>query len=173
MSWSLLRALALFAALLAPTAAVGCGADADAQTASAKHAIDAGVATVKVGKATLGGTPGCWPTERTVTFDRATLVMTWPACASSAPAGSGGTPYAEVTRTLTAAEASRVEAALAALTYVENPSCSAYDGLDYFMDATSKAGAVVQYSAYNVNCYGYRQAAGLPSLYALFEELRG
>lgn len=146
----------------ASTSAGACSADA--------RCVDASVASVRVAKVTLGAVPGCVPSQRTVTYERSTGVMAWPACDASA---TGGTSYAEVRRTLSAVEAKRVEDALAALTYVEHPTCGGYDGLEYFMDTTATSGAIVQYSAFDINCYGYRQAAGLPALYALFEELKG
>jgi hypothetical protein len=164
MAPSLLRALPI-AILLA-----GCSSSGEAAgPTTAPHAIDASIVSVRVGKANLGAAPGCDPTYRNATYDRPSQQMSWPACTASGSAAS----YAEVTRTLTSAEASQVEAVLAGITYQADPPCQGlYDGLEWFLETKNAANVTVEYSASNVNCTGYRLATDLPKLYELLAQLR-
>lgn len=172
------RAFACLLALLA--CAAGCGSSSASAfapgDAALPHAIDEQIVSVRVGKANLGSAASCDPEFRTVLYDRASRRMSWPACAlpSTGPSSDAGTPYPAVERALGDAEVARVEAALAAITYEEHPVCEGlYDGREWFMETKTAGGVVVQYSATNVNCYGYRLASGLVQLYDLFTELRG
>lgn len=153
------------------------GTKAVSSTESPKRVFTDDSGSFTLAAVTLGGV-GCDPNRREMTYDRASRQMTWPACTGpDAPPPTGtvpykGTPYALSERVLTPTEAEEVEAAIAKLTYTENPPSGFYDGLDYFLTTTSATGAEQKYSAYNVNNYNYRKVPALKSLYDLFAVLR-
>ncbi len=140
-----------------------------------RFAIDPSVVHVRLTRAVLGGDAGCHSENRSVDYDRVTHEMKWPGCAAgdTPSPGGGGSDYPSSSRVLTAAEVTRVEAALTSVTYTDPPKCGGYDGLEYFMTTTDAAGGGEQkYSAYDINCYGYRNAPKIVDVYALFVELR-
>jgi len=97
--------------------------------------------------------------------------MTWPGCEAD-PKFPNAEPYASVERVLSAAEAAKVETVLGSITYTTNPPCGGYDGREWFM-RTESSGGEIEYSAGNINCYGYRLAPGIVDAYRLLESLRG
>ncbi len=140
-------------------------------------AIDDAVVEVELERALLGGMSGCNFDYRSVRYDRRTRMMTWPGCTPVAGQKPGG-DYDAVARVLDPAEASRVENALRAIWYTAPPpkgpgapACAVYDGLDYFMQTTNAAGAVVSYSAYGINCPDMPTAPGVAQAYEVLRDL--
>jgi hypothetical protein len=154
------------------------GSTSSAADGGTLYAVGAGVARVHIDYVFLGQVPGCFPPYRPVDYDRESHSMSWPACSggeagapSSPPPGDAG---AAVSRVLSSGEAQQVEAALRAVTYVDNPPCGGEDGNEYYMTTFDAAGhKVALYSAYDINCYGYPAAPGMQSVYELLAMLRG
>ncbi len=146
---------------------------ADPPPTPGKPVFDEKVVHLRLAKVNLGGAPWCTPEFRSVDYDRSTMKMSWPGCASADGDAGRGTPYPSVERLLTPDEAVKIEIALHALTWRDPPPCGSYDGREYFLTTTSSDGDEQKYSAYDINCTHYRVAPGIVDLYALFEAFRG
>jgi hypothetical protein len=160
------------AATPSPTSAAQAPGVAGPDTTAPDYAVDATVTKVKLENAFLmgGAQPACPASSFfewvTMTYDRGTHVATWHFCDDVKGA------FVDAQRTLAASEVAKVEASLAAITYVENPACAGMDGKITMMTTTTAAGVTQLYVDANVNCYtdGRR---GAPKLDDTFELLKG
>ncbi|HWL86465.1 MAG TPA: hypothetical protein VNO21_11720 [Polyangiaceae bacterium] len=181
------RALLLFSAsLIASFAAMACGGSDTAPTPGDPSARGPGdgqpqtntnpgndvavtdaVTRVEFGQAWLGAasTPGkCEEHYVGMTYERTTHAATWHEC-------QGGN-VVDAARTLTQDEASRVEASLAAITYVNHPPCAGYDGLSVTMTTVRADGTSQQFVKENINCYDFPAAPKLGDAFSLLLALR-
>jgi hypothetical protein len=149
--------------------------DSATPDAGALLVIDPSVASITIQYVDLG-TAYCFSPYLPVTYDRVAHVMTWPPC----PADSGfdapdpGPDAGGPARMLSASEAQSVEKALAALTYVNDPTCGGEDGDEYYLTTYDAAGHAIRlYSGGAINCTSYPEAAGIQAVYDLFVQLHG
>lgn len=133
------------------------------------HAVDASTASVTFERLTLGlfiPASECDESSLTMTYDRSTFAATWKTCEKNT--------YIDIARTLTTAERTALEAALANVTYTPDLPCDGYDGVQHSMTTLTAGGEKQLYVSANLNCYtsGRRVAAKLFAAMSLLDDLR-
>ncbi len=147
--------------------APGPGGEQPGKDTSAHSAIDGSVKRVEFARAWLGAasTPGkCDAHQEGATYDRTTHEATWHIC-------EGGS-FSDSSRVLSSDQAASVEASLAGITYVEDPPCAGYDGLNTVMTIFHADGSSRTFAVENLNCYGYAAAPKLDDTFSLLVSLK-
>ncbi|WP_394829417.1 hypothetical protein [Pendulispora albinea] len=148
--------------------AAGCGDDSGSTfdpPVPAHRAVDSSTARIELERTQLGAAakPGqCGGHHVKLTYDRSTHKATWRLCQSGA--------YSDTARTLTEDEIARLEASLAAITYVSDPPCVGWDGLATAMKTYQADGSTKTYVKENMNCQTYPAA---PKIGETFDLLFG